>query len=292
MRSIGKKVRLEKSAKESLGFTLIELMVAVAILAMICVLLAKLTEDTQNVTGPNLRRLDVDGQSQLAFDRLFLDFTGMPLRGDVPCLIQNTTDGSPLLRFLSTIPSSSGNRGLSVISYRMGKDTGSGAPVTSGYLCLQRASKGADWAQSLMGSKANGSPVTFADLPSTLIASDSDYDVLAEGIVRMMITCRRSDTGAMTSSFPVNTAGESDLSKVSGIVVSLVALDPRSLKLLSPTQVDAIAAMFPAPADGSLPAQSWETIARNPGTFPGYPKAVAQSFRVYQRFFPVTLSSP
>lgn len=277
-------------SKGNIGFTLIELLVAAAILMAVCVLLMKLVSATQGAAGFSLRRLDADSQGQLALDRMFLDLTSAQIRRDMPYTLTNSTDGSPTLAFLTHVNAADGSRGLSLVSYRLAKDTGSGAPVMTGRLCLQRASRGLDWDQAgFMGYKADGTSLAMSDLPADLGIQDSDYDVLADGVIRMAVSYQKSDGTLQVQ--PALIDGNPDLSQVNALVVTLVVIDARSLRLLTPSQVDAIAAAFPAPTSGATPAAVWSDTAGDPAHFPGFPQEAVKSLRVYQRFFALQHSS-
>lgn len=269
------------------AFTIVELVVVMAILSMLCAMLVRLTGHTQSLVGSNMHRMDSDGQAQLSFDRIALDFSGVPEGDDLPWVISNSSDGSPILRFLSNVPAETGSRKLSMIAYRVAKDTSTGTPLRSDTICLQRVARGIEWNQNVMGTKSDGKAVTFDDLSSALPLADTDYDILATGVIRAAISCQRRDTGAVQASVPLNNANNPDLARISGIVITLVVLDAGSLELLTPAQVDSIATLFPAPVDGALPGTVWSELANHPENFAGIPGITAQSLRVYQRFFPV-----
>lgn len=273
-----------------MGFTLIEMLVAVAVLMVVCVMVLQMVSNTQGAAGSSLRRLDADSQGQLALDRMFMDLSAAQIRRDLPYMVTNSADGSASLMFFTSANAASGARGVSLIGYRLAKDTGSGAPMPTGRLCLQRASRGLDWSQAgFMGQKTNGTAVTVADLPTSLALNSTDYDVLAEGVIRLAVSCQRTD-GTLQVDPPLANSAP-DLSQVSALVVTLVVIDARSQRLLTPQQVETIAAAFPAPVAGMSPAVAWSSIANSPANFPNLPREAVKSIRVYQRFFPLQHSS-
>lgn len=285
-------LHLQRRKKPAPGaFTVVELLVVLAILSSLCVLLVKLTGQTQGLVGSSVRRMDSDGQAQQSFARLSQDLAGVPDRIELPWSIPSDLEGPASMRFLSTVSSENGTRKLSAISYRIAPESASGSPVSCGFLSLQRASRGIDWGQWVMGNKADGTGVTFADLPDLQDVRDSDYDVLATGVIRLAVTCQLRGTGEIKAVVPLTTAGNPDLSRVAGLIVTLAVLDSRNLRLLTPAQVESIATVFPSPVDGVLPAAVWNGLANHAESFSGIPGITAQSIRVYQRYFPLSYSN-
>jgi len=262
------------------GFTLLEVLVSMTIVGMLCMLLANIAGGTQKVVGETTRRLDADGQAQLVFGRMGADIAGMPRRADIPVSI-SLNSGTAAFTFFSEVPSVSGSRGLSVVSYCMKNDSSSGAPVKGNKTSLLRASKGLEWTDTgFMGTAANGTPVSMSDTAVSQL-TDADYDVLASGVIRMNIGCQLKD-----GSIP-GTLAAADVSRIAAIVVTLVALDESTVKVLTPEQITAIADTFGEAQSGKLAAGDWEATARNPDNFPGIPRHAAAALRVYQHFFPI-----
>lgn len=261
--------------------TIVELMVVLGILSTLCALLVQLTGATQGVVGSNIHRMDSDGQAQMSFDRISLDIEGIPYEEGAPWILENGGPGKVFLKFLTTVPSQNGDRKLSIVAYRVATD------ASSGMLSLQRAAKGVDWSENVMGVKADGTAVKFEDLSPSLALSDADYDVLAIGVIRMAVSCQRRDTGAIQANLPFTAAGNPDFSKVAGIILTTVVVDGSAAQLLTPAQIEGIAATFSDPSEGSLPGTEWNQLANTPEFFQGIPGVTARSLRIYQRFFPV-----
>ena len=65
------------------GFTLLELLVSMAVLALLTLVVAQLTNSAARVTTDSHLRMDGDSQARLVLDRLSLDFAKMLKRPDV-----------------------------------------------------------------------------------------------------------------------------------------------------------------------------------------------------------------
>ncbi len=73
---------------------MIELLVATAVLVLLVVLVAQLTNSTSTVIVGSRRHLDADSQARMIFDRMANDFAKMPRRTDLDYLFSNQSTGS------------------------------------------------------------------------------------------------------------------------------------------------------------------------------------------------------
>lgn len=184
------------------GFSLIEILAAVAVLAILGLILSQITGSVVRSTKQSTRILDAAGQARLAFDRFGFDLGGLVKRKDVDCVAQNpAAPGSdPILQFLSSVTSpglsSSNNRGISLIAYEVRTHPDNKDAQGIARVCLVRAGKAIPWSTSgtvpaagFMGLQASGLPVAFGGaFPTGLLpASTTDFDVLAAGAVRMVV---------------------------------------------------------------------------------------------------------
>jgi len=260
------------------GFTLIEVLVSVAVLALLSVLLLRLVTDTQSASRPALRQMGATAQAQVALDRLALDWAALVARPDVPCQLADAGTNAIALDFFTRVPTSGSGRKISRVSYQMATGLSPG---------LKRASKEADWGAAFMGESAGGVAMTFSDLPVGLQLAASDYDLLAPGTLRMAVRFLRRDTGGVTQNPPTKN-GTVDFDQLAGVLVTLVTLDDQTVKPLTAAERQSLSAAFPDVPDGTLPLSSWEAISSNPGNFPNdIPQSTTSSLRVFQRFFPL-----
>lgn len=296
----------------AVGFTLIELLVAMAVLALVAVLLTGILTTTNRVAVLSNQSVDAAAQARLAFDRLAIDLAEIITAQNADIRVANSGGGDQL-RFLAYVPSigitAAASRGLSVISYAMAAH-----PDNNGRRCLLRGGKPIAWSdRNILGQTPTGVPRGFADseFPAGLTPGSTDMQVLSPGVIQMAIAFQlRPDAGTVTLqdgttvsadggfvySPPVMTVTSStgsstehvDVSRIAGLLVGVVALDLRSLNLLDPGQVSALAAAFPVPANGVLPLARWVPIAENPDAMPTtIPLTARQGVRVFQRYFPL-----
>jgi len=283
------------------------------------VLLVQITSAASGVIRVSNRHIDAAAQARLAFDRIGRDLGDLIKDGQTDFSATNAAPGNAsLLQFVSAVTSAGspadGNRCVSVVAYQVNASADNG-----NRLGLLRAGKPVGWdTTGFRGIQQNSVPVSFGDpsFPAGLLPSvPSDFDVLAPGVLRMVAgfqlypddqpvalqdgTTVANARGQVVYSPPVRTmipAGGgppvtlADLGRVSALVVGVVTVDPESLKLLTPGQVQALSDAFAnVPATDQLPVAKWMAdTASLTALPPAVPLPARQAVRVYQRAFPVT----
>jgi Tfp pilus assembly protein PilV len=307
------------------GFSLIEVMVAGLVFALLGALLMQITAAASRSTRFSNQNADAASQARLAFARIGMDLAAIPRRKDVDFLAGNpgatstsTRSGNYLLYFISGVTTVSStaasgftNRGISLVGYQMLKHSDN-----NGRLCLTRAAKAISWSQtSFMGleSANNYLPMdlTSSRLPSALCLSSSDYDIVAPGVFQVAVgfqlypdnrsatlangTTVSQSQGQIVYSPPVRNLTASstqdyvDVSRISAIVVGVAVLDVENMKKLTADQVDSLASLFKVPNASVLPVQEWASVADNLASKGlAIPLPVLQAVRVYHHCFPIT----
>ena len=272
------------------GFTLVELLVAMAVLSLLVVMLAQVVVLTSHVISINARKLDAASQARLVFDRLAIDFGAMPTRPDLGMVFTKTA-GNDSFQFYSEVDGYSGARQIAAVGYRIQQST-------SGRLYqLERGAVGTDW-----GPAVTSNPfVQF--LPSTQASatnSDPNYDVLASGVFRLefgfllttgqfysppnsaspcVVYCNNLTGAAFYNGSPIN-------SHVAAVVVALGVLDANNLKIISSSQLGQLATALPDNTSGDDPVIDWSQAMAKPTFAPaGVPSPVIQNVRLYERTF-------
>lgn len=299
------------------GFTLLEILVAVAVLALLIALIAQMTSGQMNTTSLSNKRLDADSQARVVFDRMAGDFAGILNRPDADFYLQRNSEGNnDAFYFYSDAPAfSSGapedRNPVSLIGYRLNATNG-----------LERLSRGLTWSNIPFLTYTN-SPVTTDMLPiqqTTLLESfkedlgpSTNATVIGEGIFRFEVGFLlkpyvKSDGTSAPAYFSVQPFNERlpsaspagpghkslngiGLSDVQAVVVTLAILDDQSRKVLGipPTaSLEGMASKLPDMGGGAPVAPVWQSVLTNDITTLGVPPKAGSQVRIYQRIFPLS----
>ncbi len=206
-------------AKTTFAFTLVEVLVSVAILSLLTVMITQLTNNASSTTLKNLKYLEAEGQARMVFDRMASDFFKMVKRSDTDIIFAKSP-GNDGLFFYSEAPAyyenaeiaRSAKNSVALIGYRINSK-----------LQLERLGKGLTWDEPA-GGTVPGSVVflTFSsgsagpDLASTIEGkwpsigsfrgnysngTDPDYNVLSDQVFRLEVAFLLSD--GKTSIIPI-----------------------------------------------------------------------------------------
>lgn len=300
-----------------------------ALLAMLGLFLVQVLASTNRSSSYSNRSVDAAAQARIAFERIGIDLDNMVKRADADAVFTNSLSGTAknLLLFYSTVTapglSSAANRGVSLVSYRVQIH-----PDNNGLICLQRAAKPvpldtSSWGtQAFMGLQASGLPVPLnmsdPSFPIALTAADADYDILAQGVFRMVVGFQlRPDNNSVTlqdntsfdhamgqlvysppvrvlqNSDKTQTATLVDIDRIGAVVVGLVAIDGETIRnmgtahSLTETELKSLADDFAVPDVNQLPADKWSPVADSLASSTSLPAPV-RNVRVFQRAFPMT----
>src|SRR5436190_8076788 len=144
------------------GFTLIEIMVAVAVLVILIVFVAQLTNSATAIARVGTKHMDADTQARTVLDRLGFDIGRMIRRNDLDYYIKGAAayaghgnghgwgkkltggqQGSDQCAFFASVPGyypqTSGQGPISLVAYRINQNS---TTATEPYLQLQRMGKG------------------------------------------------------------------------------------------------------------------------------------------------------
>jgi prepilin-type N-terminal cleavage/methylation domain-containing protein len=293
------------------AFTLVELLVSMAVLTLLILLIAQLFNGASAVTALSSKHMDADAQARAVFDRMAVDFAQMVKRTDVDYFLKDSTNtqaGNDQLAFYSQVPgyypSSGAPSPVSLVAYRISNDN-TGASFNK----LQRLGCGLVW----NGVSLTDTPIVF--LPSTIaatwptatnMAADTNYELAGPQIFRMEYsyllkgqTIAGTSYDSILSAIPWDSritghTAVNGMQDVAAITVAIAVVDPKSRVLISDTQLTALAASmndFPAagtPKPGDLEAQ-WQTAINSAAI----PRIAASAVRVYRRCFylPPTLTT-
>jgi len=160
-----KETILAKPPPRLAGFTLIEIMVAVAVLVILILFVAQLTNSVTGITRVGTKHMAADTQARTVLDRLGFDIGRMIRRNDLDYYIKGPASytghgnghgwgkkltggqqGSDQCAFFASVPGyypqSSGQGPISLVAYRVNQNS---ASATAPYLQLERLAKGLLW---------------------------------------------------------------------------------------------------------------------------------------------------
>ena len=276
------------------GFTLIEVLVASAILALLVVIVAQMVGSASSLSSNSKKRLDADDEARMVFDRMTGDINGMVKRRDINPLFLSSV-GNDSMYFYSQAPAYSTNAAASNSQIAL-----IGYSVTNTGVGLIRFSMGQSWDALTF---SNPSVTTISNAPST------NFHVIAPDVFRMeyALMMKPGSTNNTNGSGPgnysanginvvyqTNNAGQA-MKDVAGIVVAIALLDPTSRVIVSSNALSSLASSMAdatiklsaslngSPTDG-IPIDDWRTNALISSSIP---LAARGQIRIYQRYIPI-----
>lgn len=271
------------------AFSLVEVLVAMAVLALMLILSFTLINSATQSTRSTERRIDSSEAIRQIFDRMADDLRSAVIEDPVTVIVGKSNTGDPATAINDSLAmltlgraakadySAAGYPRMSGVGYTIGHHEGdllaTGKPSsTPATLSLSRILGSAKWDDLLTGFLAeldDSIDAGIEDNANTRFAAHA----FGPGVVRMALSIHAKDGGiySTTSSqlprlamFPTGSStrmanGDStplDMSAVEAITVALAVLDIKSLVLVG-GELDTIAMNLPRPADGQLPFEAW-----------------------------------
>jgi len=290
---------MRKSAE---AFTLVELLVAVSILVLLTLTVARLFDAASSATTASNRHMDADAEARPVLDRLAIDIAQMVKRSDIdyffkspasPQLVSGLVPGNDQLAFFSQVagyyPSTGSQSPFSLVAYRINSDATSKA-----YNKAERLGKGLLW----NGVSAASASIVFLPLQISSIWPAStnstpdpqnDYEIVGPTVFRFEYYYLLKN--GVFSTTPWDTAaGHSSingLQDVSAIIVAIASIDRKSSGLISSTQLSALALNMSdydtTMQPGDLLGQ-WRSSVDSNGVTPSIPRVALSAIRLYERY--------
>jgi prepilin-type N-terminal cleavage/methylation domain-containing protein len=192
-----RRLQSHRSHPSRAGFTIVELLAATAVLTVLLLIVSQMVSSTSRTVGHDERRLDSDANARMTFDRMQMDFDGMPKRGDLDVSFRKTNGKSGSFFFYSQAPGSTtaaaaDRNTLSLVGYA----------VDSEYR-LDRYGRGLQWDGGANNSvnfltfaagnltpedqsTIDGSFGTDLEPPTTTVPNDP-WQILSDSVFRMEI---------------------------------------------------------------------------------------------------------
>ena len=270
-RDIG--LAIPKARGRITAFTLLELLAAVAVFAILLVCVTQMLNLGQQASSKAFLRIETEQEARFVLDRMAEDLNRAVIRSDVDFQISRLA-GNDALALYAEIPTYGAGRRLGLVTYRVrpeGIQRGLGDPGEAGMAFLPR---------TLLNH--SGSTV-----PPDAVLDDALHDPLSANVLRAEFIAIDQSGNALPAAAAWNPA------TVSGLLGVLVVVDKASRELMTDSQVQAVADQFP-----DLPTQAntkfadisapWTTAILSSGFQAlDLPGRVKQNIRVYQRFFPL-----
>lgn len=239
------------------GFSLIEVLVAASVFALLLLLFLQMTSGTSELAGHSKRRMDALVDARSALDRLGFDLDQRVRDSAVPLLVDKQT-GSDALTFYAATQTDGASRPASLISYRV-KDN-----------LIERGAQSISW---------SGTNVLVYQPAALSKPADPEFDSLATAVFRMECSFLLKSTRALSAIPPAS------WDDVAAVLVAVAVIDRREYGLLSSAQIEELAAAFPDAVDGNSILTGWNTAL---STLPDIvPQRAASAVRIHQRCFPI-----
>jgi len=303
---MAKKLPIQRAS----AFTLVEVLVSIAVLALLVALIAQLFNNTTTASTVSTTHLEADARVRLLFGRMAADFSHIVKRTDVdyylksPTYVQTGNDQMALFSEVSGYSSvTDAQNSVSLIAYRI-NNTGS-AP------CLERLGKALSWG----GGSSSILPLPFLPRtvavnwpavtlsPATSATSDPAYDQDYETIVPNAFRFEYYyllHSGVLSATPWDTAAGHSTingLQDVAGIGVVIAVADRKASALATSTQLQALSGQMAdwatttpsgisTPPPGTLTTiGTWQTVWQQEVSLSTLSPAIKNGIRIYEQVF-------
>ena len=256
-------IALKPSKKPMRGFTLIELLVASAVLALLGLIVVQITGATSETSRRDTRSAGASAEARSVFDSIGRDLLTRVRLPGLPAAVKSPA-GNDSVELLSRARGFDGDRPASLISYKIADD---GTKVR-----LERAALGMDW---VPGPKSLTFPVT---LPPPAV---TDFQPISDAVIRLEVCGLFSD--GLIKAQPTFDLEDPTLQ---ALIVSVVFLDERGRKVLSPAQISALHARFDNAVNNEIPASRWRSFLLSTDlASSGLPGDLKNSLYIFQRTY-------
>ena len=276
--------------RRSNGFTIVELLVSIAVLVVLVLLVSRLFSSAATITTLGNKRMSADAQLRPLFDRMAVDFSQMIKRSDVDYYLKSSANAQPgndQMAFYSAVagyyPSNGSQSPISVVGYRINSISGS-----TSFNKLERMSKGLVW----NGVSATDTPIVFSPLTisatwpaATNASADSDYEMIGPYVFRFEYSYLLKNGNLSDTPWISGHTSVSGMQDVAGISVAIAAIDPKSRVLISDSQLTTLTSRLTDFTTSMTPGallNQWQTALDG---ITDMPRPAIQGVRIYERYF-------
>ena len=256
------------------GFTLIELIVSMAVLTIMLTMILQITNSTRNAVKLTESKSNNDAIARRAFDRISRDLAQIIIRDDARIEFKSNP-GNDQISFLTrtkgfTASGGAGDRDVSLVSYSILYDPTVGEKLLRGTSGKLFAFDSAD------ALKLN------ASLPFPAISPDN-LQLLSNNVIRLEVEYLIQGGSGVTQEITAPATSQN----LRGLVITLVTLDDWGRRAIKPYRMESIAVNFTDAALGKRTLKTWslkrDELAKS--GIAGLPKDALQSIHCYQRTF-------
>jgi prepilin-type N-terminal cleavage/methylation domain-containing protein len=287
----------------SKAFTLVELLVAISILLLLTLTVARLFDAASSATTASNKHIETDAEARPVLDRFAIDIAQIVKRSEIdyffkspasPQVASGLVPGNDQLAFFSQVsgyyPSTGSQSPLSLVAYRINSDSTSRA-----FNRMERLGKGLLW----NGVSPTSAPIVFLPLqissmwPASINSTpdpQGDYEIIGPTVFRFEYYYLLKNGSFSTTPWDTSTghSGINGLRDVAAIIVGLAAIDRKSSELISSTQLSALAVNMPdytaTMQPGDLMGQ-WQSALDSNSVTPPIPRGALSAIRLYERYF-------
>lgn len=257
------------------AFSILELLVAMAVLALLTVLLATAFSNFAQVASSSSRRMETSQQARALFDRMAFDIgsavksgaTGIAFWEDETISGESDSDNDVLVLLTDAKTSDPGGR-MAVVGYEVGN--------------FEDKSLDMDTRTVLR----HVEPFAWEDDTTTMAITDAaDAQPIAPGIIRFELAYLTANGTILGSPPPADADAETLRAfreDLTAVICAIATVDEDTLRRVTPEQLEDVALSLGNPDDGESPMSVWQEVDMS-----DLPPPVVQGLRFHERFFPV-----
>lgn len=247
----------------SAGFTLIEVLVACSIMALLLVVIAQIINMTSGTVRAAASKTSSVMEARFFLDRISSDLEHRVKRDDIATFFEKKV-GNDRVLFFSEVAAYTGDRLISGVSYQVNEDVG------DRYFRLERGVEGITWSGSTAFTFDN------ATLPTV---QDANFEIIADNIFRFEFTFLKKDGS-------ISNLAASNLSDVSAVIVAVATVDGKLRTRLGDSALSLLSSRLPDAEENVTPIITWKNARDQHASFAsGLPTDVVNSVRFYQRYY-------
>ena len=276
--------RLPPNPSHRDAFTLVELLAAMAVLALMLAMILQITGNTLQATRISRQEMDASQQSRTVLDALEADLSNRVTQADLTALAAEDTSHNSQLVFLTN------GRSPNVAGQAPARFVAVNYQLTG--TTLQRRTATVAWTttQSMVDAAlaATAKTATITNLANGILRFEA-VAVLDDGTISPLSQAgnwQTSTVNAETIPTPffglvLETSALTDR-RVRSLVVGVATLDGQTLNLPGAQN---IVALLTAPAAGQTPYGVWSQVVATPGGLASAPAPARAALRIEQRSY-------